>query len=786
MELKERKAIQNTLPKFDFGLSNLPDEKMGLLKMENSMLKSGQFVPNATGGLEPNMLAGKAAKGNLLGGLANKAGGALNIVSSGIDFFSTLGDISKNKMSSDEMMGSGGTSNESINGISFQESKVNEGAIQNQIDATAKAGTMASMGKGAALGGAIGSVIPGLGTVAGGVIGGVVGGIAGLFGSSKAKREAERQKRIAIDRTKAANTQNKETAYTTGLRNEFNRENRTDTSQSLFHAEEGVEGAINPRTGATYKKHVVNTAYGKLKAPQNAWVSKGEVIRSKDGSLYRVQSGDNDTARAYLQNGDSVYSKKIINPETGNSIADDAASYAMAGQLDRLDMNQNVGRMMKEAGRRKTNLLPGFLGGTNKYKQLLPGFKGGLSDYMGGVTANIIDNMMFTGDMKSPFKTGYELGNGQNTLPDIVKNVNAQIDAQTGDRGVQMYVPGGYSSSPAQKTYTSRMQSPRPDKSSDIVPEITIPGSEEHVGGAAGIAGNGNGGAKKPGLFGKIKGVLGGLGGNIDLDNITTLGSAFINAAQRDARAAGGLRAPKSFVANPYEQDALQQLNSLHSDYYPVWAQNRELEGRGKSSIMQSGGLSAGQKMLGYMGLTNQTQQNNASALFEHQGRENALRAQAAKASLEAGNQSATRQQQAYQWDEDMLAKAHSARENMLETSAYDRQNALESFFANKFKKNQFDRTMNLYESQQKNDAAKTKAIIDGMKNNTNNPASSSTTNTATYTNKYRLPSFSFATNPFFANGILPKNGTFNNIVAGDKAPVKKPRAKAKSRKRGK
>lgn len=80
--------------------------------------------------------------------------------------------------------------------------------------------------------------------------------------------------------------------------------------------------------------------------------------------------------------------------------------------------------MMKEAGRRKTNLLPGFLGGTNKYKWL-PGFKGGLSDYMGGVTANIIDNMMFTGDMKSPFKTGYELGNGQNTLPDIVKNVNA-------------------------------------------------------------------------------------------------------------------------------------------------------------------------------------------------------------------------------------------------------------------------------------------------------------------------------------------------------------------------
>ena len=52
-----------------------------------------------------------------------------------------------------------------------------------------------------------------------------------------------------------------------------------------------------------------------------------------------MSGGKNDTARAYLQDGDSVYSKKVINPETGNSVADDAASYAMTGELDRLDMN---------------------------------------------------------------------------------------------------------------------------------------------------------------------------------------------------------------------------------------------------------------------------------------------------------------------------------------------------------------------------------------------------------------------------------------------------------------
>lgn len=102
------------------------------------------------------------------------------------------------------------------------------------------------------------------------------------------------------------------------------------------------------------------------------------------------------------------------------------------------------------------------------------------------------------------------------------------------------------------------------------------------------------------------------------------------------------------------------------------------------------------------MGLANNTQQNNATALFNSQERQNALRAQAANAALQAGQNTATRQQQAYQWDEDMLAKAHAARENMLETSAYDRQNALTQFFKNAWEKNQFDRTMNLYETDQK------------------------------------------------------------------------------------
>ena len=655
MELKYRKAIAN---------GALSDDVMQKLKIQNMSTNPGGAL-NFTGGLEPKLTTSASGLGSLgsggMGSLAekdptkffgldgasgaakpggagaflkNNASGIANAAMSAIDFVGTIGDISKNKISSDEMMGSGGTTQQNINGVGYTEERIDEAGIQRQIDATAGAATMSGIKSGGSLGAAAGSLFGPVGGAIGGVAGSIIGGVAGFFGGGSAKEEAERQLRIARNRTQDANSQRKNVAYTIGLRNQFNRENETDTSQSLFHAEKGKEGAVNPMTMETYKKHIVNTAYGKMFAPQNAWVSDGEVIKSADGSLHRVKGGKNDTARAYLQAGDSVYSKKVINPETGNSIADDAASYAMAGQLDRLDMNQNVGRMLQYAGKRKGDVLPGYLGGTNK-------------------------------------------------IWDTVKNI----------------------------------------------------------------------------------------GQNLDLENVIPTVTAFTTAAQRDAQTEGGLRAPKSFVANPYENDALQQLNSLHSDYYPVWTQNRELEARGKSAIAQSGGLSAGQRMLGYMGLANKTQQNNAAALFEHQSRENALRAQAANAALQAGNQSATRQQQAYQWDEDMLAKAHAARLNMWETSAYDRQNALTQYFKNRWEKNQFDRTMNLYESQQENDRAKTQAIINSLGTKNTPVTLTGVEGNASMAAIDPATGKLVRTNPFSASQLLSEDakksiGNQNNIVS--------------------
>ena len=98
-----------------------------MLKLENSMLKSGQFVPNSTGGLEPNMVAAKTGGAGTF--LKNNAGGIMNTAMSAINFANTISGMSKNNYSSDEMMGSGGTSQQSANGINYTEQRVDDAGI---------------------------------------------------------------------------------------------------------------------------------------------------------------------------------------------------------------------------------------------------------------------------------------------------------------------------------------------------------------------------------------------------------------------------------------------------------------------------------------------------------------------------------------------------------------------------------------------------------------------------------------------------------------------------------
>ena len=137
--------------------------------------------------------------------LKNNLKGIGDAAMSTFNFASTIGGLSKNTMSSDEMMGSGGTTQQSANGIGYTESRVDDAGIQDQINAQAKAATMTGLTQGAQAGGDIGKLFGPAGETIGRFAGGAIGGVLGFFGGKSAKEEAERQKRIAINRTHAAN-----------------------------------------------------------------------------------------------------------------------------------------------------------------------------------------------------------------------------------------------------------------------------------------------------------------------------------------------------------------------------------------------------------------------------------------------------------------------------------------------------------------------------------------------------------------------------------------------------
>lgn len=160
---------------------------------------------------------------------------------------------------------------------------------------------------------------------------------------------------------------------------------------------------------------------------------------------------------------------------------------------------------------------------------------------------------------------------------------------------------------------------------------------------------------------------------------------------------------PNSFKQNQY-LGSLNDLDKLHIDQFPILQQLRNAEVRNVRALFNSGGLSTGQRATNLIAAQNNTQNNIASALANYQQINNNYRAQAAKARLEAGQQEAQRRQQAMQWDADVYAKGHAARQQGMQMGLYNMQNALEQYIANEFKRKQGNEILKLYKEDQKYD----------------------------------------------------------------------------------
>ena len=547
MDLSTRKYIKNSnlnitdvLPKFNLGdevrktgsLSTPYNSSNTLTKYQNSLQKSspsssvGSSVTKPSGSVPP----GVDLEGDNGMSAQNIVGGAVGALNAGIQILNS----SKPTVTQQELEASAKKRTENVAGIQTEQ----YGPIDEQQASVDVAGSaMSGLATGAAAGAAFGPW--------GAAIGGVLGGLGGLFGGASKKREHERLLEQARRNKANENIAKHELSYSQSLQKQ-EAEEHGDLYQSLFGNRwaTGKEPDINPETGYSKKNYSVNTAYGKQIMPQNAWVSKGEVIESPDGNMYKVgfggfAKGKKDTERAFIQDGDTIYSDAMINPDTGHTFAEDAPIYREMNMLPKLRMNQ---KMVREGVYGKRPL--------------------------------------------GKFAFGYE----------------------------------------------------------NLIPTVA-------------------------GLLGSY--------------------SQYKEASQP-------LYAPDVRTENAYA-GVIPQMFNQRLDYYPALQQNKETEAAARAATSASGGLSAGQKTLAFANLYNNTQKNNSKIIFDTQLTNHQLRQKAYETALQVGAQDAARRQQGNIFNAEYLSKAHNAALQGRQMAMYNGINALQNYFANQFKINQFNKTLAMY-----------------------------------------------------------------------------------------
>ena len=154
---------------------------------------------------------------------------------------------------------------------------------------------------------------------------------------------------------------------------------------------------------------------------------------------------------------------------------------------------------------------------------------------------------------------------------------------------------------------------------------------------------------------------------------------------------------PNSYASNPYETEGLTTLAGLRVNPYPIMNQLRSAEARTNRAVDIAGGLSGGQRTAARLAALNTTQNNISNLLSNIQTQNNAYKSAYAQAAINAGQQSRAARMSANQWDYDMYAKAHAARNRGIQTGIANMLSQIQQYQANEFKRRQFNDTMALY-----------------------------------------------------------------------------------------
>lgn len=362
MDLRKYKYIRNVKPRFDEGKSQfkpftpgstntsslqfntqngpqLPDvsQMSSALNPDNlgttavsSLSKVGgpqaiSALSQANFGQKANAALGLAGK--TLGGAASKALGAVSTVMNkvpvmgAINFGKSLGNAfsTKNIISSDELSEQAGTSEGSVNGISYEKANAVDGSDEMEaLKAQNKSNTFGAATSGASLGMSIGGPI-------GGFLGGIAGLVGGIFGGNKRKRELERRIRDAKRQNERVTSYNRSSAQSQGVERDYYAENEDNTGDILYAANRGKD------------MNKVWTPTGYRNGHVNSMVGKGESIinfnRGTGTLVTKGKRGVDNQPSSVRPDDDNVILGNDIDWTNGMKFSDQAAPLTAQLQL---------------------------------------------------------------------------------------------------------------------------------------------------------------------------------------------------------------------------------------------------------------------------------------------------------------------------------------------------------------------------------------------------------------------------------------------------------------------
>lgn len=763
MDLRKYKYIRNVKPRFDEGKSQFKPFTPGSTNTSSLQFntQNGPQLPDVSqmssalnpGNLNPSNVVSGISKaggpqaisalsqanfgqkanaalglaGKTLGGAASKALGAVSTVMNkvpvmgAINFGKSLGNAfsTKNIISSDELSEQAGTSEGSVNGISYEKANAVDGSDEMEaLKAQNKSNTFGAATSGASLGMSIGGPI-------GGFLGGIAGLVGGIFGGNKRKRELERRIREAKRQNERTTSYNRSSAQSQGVERDYYAENEDNTGDILYAANRGKD------------MNKVWTPTGYRNGHVNSMVGKGESIINFDrgtGTLVtKGKRGVDNQPSSVRPDDNNVILGNDIDWTNGMRFSDQAAPLTAQLQLlnnytkipEDYDKKSSLSKQtqniqMRELNRRRQPIL----------------------DALGNISArqekqHQIENKAVLGafdEGKDMFKN---LWMPQNPLNLSLQSFNNAINS-----GVAPYMimPAintsrsntAYNSNTGESEYTkptspvTSWRTDSDDSSGNESNEI-IPAWQRMI----------------PSVFGMLK----------SWDQFNTYDKQPI-------------RYTNTYRSNPYARQALRGMASLRYNMYPELQAIRDAERRGAYALSNQGGLTAGQRAAARVANTIATQRNLAQTYANASNQNNQYKQNYYTTLMNAGQADRAARMSAAQQDYANYVAAHGAKYRGRDTAVANMIDQMNNWYANEFKYRTYRDTANIYRQDLDNKRKALAAGYNSSKATNNNPTPTTTNYSSLFPSMTQQPTQTFNT-PFGSAPIWnnPLDWSFKNLM---------------------